>query len=628
MQEIENSLQQPSVSLPLNQDSVEEISIHASQAKTDIVSAELVSTDSVQMLECQPPVSSITSKTSTEEMIPSDANAMSEKVAESKIVNDVSMQDMQEFKKTTDIPSPILPIISAEEITSEKVVESLIQSDMQQLSSISKPESANDIQGQDSTVTSEADGSPDNGKSVETAMICQKSASSREKHIEILKEFTEPTISIQEEKLAEGKPLGVQDLTKDGMVENSDLVHPTNLQQVNDEILLIPDITPQENSLQESPQESSCISEVSKDSELKNAPTGKESDEKQEEELSQRIPGRNMMKRQDTLRHETSYDEIPTGSIEKQSDLGVMADKVNEDDELIQTQGDTKEEAKSSEETFRAVFLETFNETKQEMPVVIRSSKNEKRLETIPSMTSETDEFATDDELILDDEDRMLNILDEEQLALLNKVTAATRLSDVTEDDVANVEILELFLSSMQESLEGTVDESLRKVETFMEEHSLSEKITKKLQEAIITAEEALDSASAIPLTLDDVEAQENREDTPIGEQIENTLEKEQIKVKHGYDQDFEFNRVTQLAGIAQLAQVELQKRMNKKQSESDDIVDAIVDDIVSADVNGLITATKIDESSHFVEGESKIKNEFREQETKTPERNMRASSS
>jgi len=728
---------------PLNEDPVEKISIHASEAKTDIIFADFESTDSVQILESLTPVSS-TSKTSTKDLIPSDTNAIFEKVAEPEIVNDVSVQDMQEFQKIIDVPSATLPIISADEIViSGKIAESLMQSDMQQLSGISEPESAIDVQGQDtqesevttgkssiptsiiqetdallknipesplpnlerdplqtevgpavliedSTVGPETDGSPDNGKLVEQAMICQKSASSREKHIEILKEFTEPTSSIQEEKLAEGKPLGLQDLTKDAIVEKTDTVHPTNLQQVNDEILLIPDITPQENSLREKgpifelqssqqtieregekiklidqlqladepllspsqessvmqekeitdidverkisqelsekettkPQESASESEVSKDSTHDNVPAGKESDEKQEEEISQRIPGRNMMKRQDTLRHETSYDEIPTGSIEKQSDLGVMADKVNEDDEPIQSPVNTKEEAKSSEETFRAVFLETFNETKQEVPVVVRSSKNEKRLETIPSMTSETDEFATDDELILDDDDRMLNILDEEQLALLNKVTAATRLSDVTEDDVANVEILELFLSSMQESLEGSVEESLRKVETFMEEHSLSENITKKLQDAIITAEEALDSASAIPLTLDDVDAHENREDTPIGEQIDNTLEKKQIKIKHGYDQDFELNRVTQLAGIAQLAQVELQKRMNKKQSESDDKMDDI-----AAEVDESKTATKTDESSHSVESASKTKNKLIEQESKTPERNMRASS-
>merc|ERR1712142_290599 len=730
---------------PLNEDPVEEISIHASEEKTDIIFAESVSTDLVQILESQTPVSSTTSEISTKDLIPLDTNAISEKVAEPEIVNDVSVQDMQEFKKKIDVPSATQPIISADEIViSEKIAESLMQSDMQQLSSISEPESAIDVQGQDtqesevttgkssiptsiiqkidallknipesplpnlerdplqtevgpavliedSTVGPETDGSPDNGKLVEQAMICQKSASSREKHIEILKEFTEPTISIQEEKLAEGKPLGLHDVTKDTIVEKTSTVHPTNLQQVNDEILLIPDITPQENSLREKgpsifelqssqqtiekegekiklidqlqladelllspsqesslaqekgitdfdverkisqelsekettkPQEKAYKSEVSKDSKHDNAPTGKESDEKQEEEISQRIPGRNMMKRQDTLRHETSYDEIPTGSIEKQSDLGVMADKVNEDDEPIQSPVNTKEEAKSSEKTFRAVFLETFNETKQEVPVVVRSSKNEKRLETIPSMTSETEEFATDDELILDDDDRMLNILDEEQLALLNKVTAATRLSDVTEDDVANVEILELFLSSMQESLEGSVEESLRKVETFMEEHSLSENITKKLQDAIITAEEALDSASAIPLTLDDVEGHENREDTPVGEQIDNTLEKKQIKIRHGYDQDFELNRVTQLAGIAQLAQIELQKRMNKKQSESDDKVDDI-----AADIDESMTATKTEESSHFVEGPSKTKNNLIEQESKTPERNMRASS-
>merc|ERR1712142_1393163 len=136
----------------------------------------------------------------------------------------------------------------------------------------------------------------------------------------------------------------------------------------------------------------------------------------------------------------------------------------------------------------------------------------------------------------------------------------------------------------MQESLESSVDDSLKRAEVLIEEHNFSENDMIKLQEAILNATEAMDSASAIPLTVDESEA-DNREDTPTKESTSEkkvsdegnevgekdfTLDKKFIKEKHGYDQDFEITRVTQLAGIAQQAQLELQKRKVKMQSQQD----------------------------------------------------------
>ena len=421
--------------------------------------------------------------------------------------------------------------------------------------------------------------------------VAAKPSTSKEKHEEIVKTFTEANAEEKQLEVVESLIISKEPL------QESQVVIESNLVSVSEETL------------------QSSVSQA-----ISTMQTEEDGQKSLQDQLKDDLQsaGLNAMKRQDTLMHETSYDEIPSSTEPPKKD--VMSDSTH-----------------SSDDALRAVSVETIQGTDPAVQTQ-RTTRLRKKLETAPSTASETDDFTTDDEMPgeEEDDDRVLNVLDEEQLALLNKLTAATKPSDVTEDDIVNIEILELFLSNMQESLETSVDESLKKAEHFIDEYTLSDKNLEKLQGAVMNAVEALDAAAAMPLTVDE---NDDRETTPTNEdamidkalrenreidKTDSVLERKYIKERHGYDQEFELNRVTQLASIAQLAQVEMQKRISKKQSQTDVSVD---EQPTAGTVDPAEAKKPPSELTPEIIEDVLIIETSNSQESAVPDRNIRASS-